>query len=1010
MKKLIIFYIGFLCICLSAIAKQTLERPRGEHFFTYSQYPPFADRPVDVHYYIPSQGDIKQMPIVFVFEGGDRGYRYLLDGWKEEAERKGFMLFIPHFDLKSYPLADYQEVGVMNAAHTVANAPEKITPVLVDKLFEYVRQFTGSMRKGYMIYGHSAGGQFVQRFMLFHDSPYVEKAIISSPGWYTFPDLAQTYPYGTAGIPYISSEQIKKYLSKPIILQLALGDTIRESFLRKTPEAERQGRNRMERGRSFWLYIHQLAASRGWECHWRKIEECGIGHEAVPMGKQAVPLLTTDSLRVLFIGNSYTFFNRLPWQVQSLASSCGKKISVRQVANPGWYLRQHAANTQTLEAIREGGWDYMVMQEQSKAPTREKEWVKKNVFHPAAQLDSLLRLYAPKGKSVCYMTWGRNNDTYEGMQQQLTENYLEMADVLDAYCAPVGEAWRRVRRECPSLQLYNSDGSHPSPAGSYLAACVFYAIFFGEPFSSDYYAGLPSETALYLQRIAQEVVLANLVLWNRNQSKQPAGVTASFYPDPKFDRETPTLSKPYGSGLASVDEIKDYLQQLVVRSPGLAYMENIGVTKQGRTIPVLYLGTPDKKKVRVWIQAALHGNEPAGAEAVCMLVRYLLCEKEGRELLNHIAVALVPIANVDGYAIQQRRSADGYDLNRDQSKLEDTVTLLLKQSYQLWNPDVALDIHEYTPLRREFNLLRGVPTANAADVLFLPTGHLNAPLALRTLSEELFRREAEVVLNSAGYASGFYFTPRVADGSLVLVKGAKSPQSSSTFQALTGAVSLFVEIRGIGLGPECFARRSECGFLVARQTLVTAAQHRASIKRKIEQARKRTLKATEPIYVTFTSDTVRHVVSFIDYKANELFKTELPTLDAMQATPQLMRTRPKAYLLDAPCTEAVCKLRALGVHIEQVTRVQKAKVERYKVTRLYRAEKEWEGIHPVNVETDVYEDNVELPIGSWLVPLAQPLGNLVATLLEPESVCGFVNFCVIPAEEGKGLFISRLIK
>ena len=124
-----------------------------------------------------------------------------------------------------------------------------------------------------------------------------------------------------------------------------------------------------------------------------------------------------------------------------------KKISVRQVANPGWYLRQHAANTQTLEAIREGGWDYMVMQEQSKAPSREKEWVKKNVFHPAAQLDSLRRLYAPKGKSVCYMTWGRNNDTYEGMQQQLTENHLEMADVLDAYCAPVGEAWRRVTVE-----------------------------------------------------------------------------------------------------------------------------------------------------------------------------------------------------------------------------------------------------------------------------------------------------------------------------------------------------------------------------------------------------------------------------------------------------------------------------------------------------------------------------------------------------------------------------------
>ena len=72
----------------------------------------------------------------------------------------------------------------------------------------------------------------------------------------------------------------------------------------------------------------------------------------------------------------------------------------------------------------------------------------------------------------------------------------------------------------------------------------------------------------------------------------------------------------------------------------------------------------------------------------CLSVTYFV--KRGRELLNHIAVALVPIANVDGYAIQQRRSADGYDLNRDQSKLEDAVTLLLKQSYQQWNPDVAL--------------------------------------------------------------------------------------------------------------------------------------------------------------------------------------------------------------------------------------------------------------------------------------------------------------------------------
>lgn len=404
MKRTIVWCIGLLCACLCAIANPVLGELRGEHTFTYNQYAPFADRPVDVHYYIPSKGNIRQMPIVLVFEGGDRGYRYLLDSWKEEAEQKGFMLFIPHFDIEAYPLADYQEAGVMNTTHTIANDPDKITPVLVDKLFEHIRQLTGSMRKGYLMYGHSAGGQFVQRFMLFHDSPYVEKAVIGSPGWYTFPDSVRAFPYGTAGVPYISQERIRKYLSKPVVLQLALGDTVREFFLRKAPEAERQGRNRLERGRNFWTYIHRLAASCGWECSWHKIEEPGIGHDALLMGKQAVPLLTTDSLRVLFVGNSYTFYNHLSRLVQSLAASCGKKVSVHQVANPGWYLSQHAANTQTLEAIREGGWDYMVIQEQSQAPAAEREWVQEHVFRSAAQLDSLRRLYAPKGKSVCYMT------------------------------------------------------------------------------------------------------------------------------------------------------------------------------------------------------------------------------------------------------------------------------------------------------------------------------------------------------------------------------------------------------------------------------------------------------------------------------------------------------------------------------------------------------------------------------------------------------------------------------
>lgn len=97
-------------------------------------------------------------------------------------------------------------------------------------------------------------------------------------------------------------------------------------------------------------------------------------------------------------------------------------------------------------------------------------------------------------------------------------------------------------------------------------------------------------------------------------------------------------------------------------------------------------------------------------------------------------------------------------------------------------------------------MLRGTKAATAADVLFLPSGHLNIPAGIRTLSNGLFREEAEKTLEANDYHSGFYFTPSVRNDSLYAMKDAKSPQSSSTFQGLTNAVSLFIEIRGIGLG------------------------------------------------------------------------------------------------------------------------------------------------------------------------------------------------------------------
>lgn len=124
------------------------------------------------------------------------------------------------------------------------------------------------------------------------------------------------------------------------------------------------------------------------------------------------------------------------------------------------------------------------------------------------------------------MTWGRQNGdasncpvyppicTYAGMQQRLRESYLEMAVNNNCWVAPAGAAWQLVRTQNPGINLYSPDGSHPSAAGTYLVACVFYATLFQEsPVGLGFTAGLPATDAAVLQQAAAQTVLDSLSTW-----------------------------------------------------------------------------------------------------------------------------------------------------------------------------------------------------------------------------------------------------------------------------------------------------------------------------------------------------------------------------------------------------------------------------------------------------------------------------------------------------------------
>lgn len=229
-----------------------------------------------------------------------------------------------------------------------------------------------------------------------------------------------------------------------------------------------------------------------------------------------------DSIRVLFIGNSYTYYNNMPAMVDSIAKSQKKLLSITRVVKGGEKFAGHLKNPKLHELLKKGGWNFVVLQEQSAMPSYPTAEVARTTYKAAHTLDSLIVAGSPDAKVIFYMTWGHKygcqkpwkdnypmGNNYEGMQERLITSYLEMAYDNDARCAPVGMAWREIRRTHPELQLYKPDCSHPSALGSYLVANVIYTTMFPKPYQTGFTTGIDSSTAEIIQQIAQQTVLNN---------------------------------------------------------------------------------------------------------------------------------------------------------------------------------------------------------------------------------------------------------------------------------------------------------------------------------------------------------------------------------------------------------------------------------------------------------------------------------------------------------------------
>jgi hypothetical protein len=178
------------------------------------------------------------------------------------------------------------------------------------------------------------------------------------------------------------------------------------------------------------------------------------------------------SLKVFFIGNSFTARNDLPGLIAQLAAVRGRGLEHRLISAGGASLRTHWNAGAARVAIQSGHYDFVVLQEQSTLPVKNATRMHENI----RLFDEVIK--AAGARTALYMTWARRHAPES--QQAITDAYTSIGRELGATVVPVGMAWQRFLRKYDHPVLHDKDQSHPTLAGSYLAACVFLAGLYEE--------------------------------------------------------------------------------------------------------------------------------------------------------------------------------------------------------------------------------------------------------------------------------------------------------------------------------------------------------------------------------------------------------------------------------------------------------------------------------------------------------------------------------------------------
>lgn len=472
---------------------------------------------------------------------------------------------------------------------------------------------------------------------------------------------------------------------------------------------------------------------------------------------------------------------------------------------------------------------------------------------------------------------------------------------------------------------------------------------------------------------------------------------------------------------SNYDDVMSFIEKLDMSSD-LLRVETISKSTEGRDIPLLIMGDPlpespeqlvDDGRVVVYIQANIHAGEVEGKEASLMFARDLLSEQESA-LLKDIVLLICPNFNPDGnekISTENRTNQNGpvngvgvrhngqfLDLNRDGMKAESPeVRGLLTNVFNRWDPAVFMDCHTTNgSYHVEPVTFTWMVNPNGDNSLI----HYMRDKMMPEMSETLYNKyNVENCFygefrNMMRPEEGWYYT-------------ASDPRYMSNYYGLRNRLGILNENY---VYADYKSRVYGCYYLIRSLSEYVSA-HKKEIKEMLRDVDTKTInRGLKPSVIdSFAVEyNVKPAPEMVTIKTYEVEPVDDPNI-----WPPFRRTDrrkdvtvpyyvdyyparsvkfPYAYLLTVNDAEVTDLLKMHGIILERLADAAKVKVDRFEITELKGAMRLNQG-HYTNTITGKYmKDTIDFPAGTLVIRTAQPLANLAAYLLEPESNDGLLTW------------------